>query len=70
MPFSFVKFTRKTATILWEKLGDIPIDTDEQIKEEFLHFPVGTHRETIWHWFEEQFDLSINELMFPEKQNE
>jgi len=25
---------------VWEKLGDIPIDEDEQIEEKFFHFEV------------------------------
>lgn len=41
-------------TCLWEKLGDIPIDGDDCIEEPFEHFPVGTSRYEIWHWFEEQ----------------
>lgn len=43
---------------LWIRLGDIPTTPDGEdvdcIEEPFLHFPVGTHREDIWHWFEEQ----------------
>ena len=48
---------------LWKLLGDIPTFNDESedigeyeedtIEEPFLHFPIGTHREDIWHWFEE-----------------
>lgn len=45
---------------LWSLLGDIPtvgddtdnIDDVDCIEESFLHFPIGTHREEIWHWFE------------------
>lgn len=42
----------------WDKLGDIPVSPGddeveaETIEEAFLHFPVGTHREEIWRWFE------------------
>jgi len=39
---------------LWDQLGEIPIDSDERIEAEFLHFEAGTHREEIWHWFEGQ----------------
>lgn len=48
---------------LWEKLGDIPIDENEAIEEPFLHFPRGTDRFTIWHWFEERFDITIGEMI-------
>ena len=46
---------------LWSQLGDIPIDEDEQIEEPFLHFPIGTEREDIWHWFEETFDIVLGD---------
>lgn len=45
---------------LWEILGEIPVSegNDEvaadTIDESFLQFPIGTHREEIWHWFETQ----------------
>jgi len=45
----------------WHDLGDIPTfssDTNEfeedSIKAAFLDFPIGTAREDVWHWFEEQ----------------
>lgn len=43
---------------LWARLGDIPTFPEGEwvdgIEEPFLHFEVGTHREEIWRWFEEQ----------------
>ena len=48
---------------LWAQLGDVPIDDDERIDESFLHFPKGTHREDIWHWFEDTFEVSVAYLM-------
>lgn len=41
---------------LWDRLAAIPVSTvaGDAIDEPFLHFPVGTHQEAIWHWFEEQ----------------
>lgn len=51
---------------LWRILGDIPIDDDEEIEEQFLTFEVGTDRYEIWSWFEYYFNLSVHEdLMFP-----
>ena len=44
---------------LWDKLGDVPINENEEIEENFLHFLAGTDREDIWHWFEEKFDLNV-----------
>lgn len=51
---------------LWEEFGDIPMNPDTECIEIDWHgFPVGTHREEIWLWFEETFSLSVAEdLMF------
>lgn len=48
---------------LWEKLGDIPCDeeNDQYIEEPFLHFEKGTDKYIIWHWFEEKFNISVAE---------
>lgn len=53
--------------ILWDKLGNIPVNEDEEIEEPFEHFEVGTHREEIWSWFEWFFDISIGETFFSSK---
>jgi len=60
-PFRYKGYTAET---LWDMLKDIPVDDDENIEVQFLHFPPGTDREDIWHWFEDTFDISINNLMF------
>lgn len=55
---------------LWAKLGDIPVNEDEEIEVEWntgvgKYFFDGTPREEIWHWFESFFDLSVAEdLMY------
>lgn len=38
---------------LWELLGDISTNDNDEIEEKFLQFSIGTHREDIWHWFED-----------------
>ena len=49
---------------LWKDLGDVPIDEDECIDIDFKDFPKGTHREDIWHWIEEKYNVSIAVLMY------
>ncbi len=51
---------------LWNEFGDVPMNPTFEIIEESWHgFPAGTHRETIWHWFEEYFGISVaNDLMY------
>lgn len=57
-----------TVEELWETLEDVPMDIyTECIDEPWLHFPKGTHREDIWHWFEDTFKISVAELMYGDK---
>jgi len=53
-------------TDLWEAFGDIPMDpVTECLEAPFRHFPAGTFREDVWHWFESEFGLSVaTDLMF------
>lgn len=54
----------KTAYVeeLWEEFGEVPMNPDTEETEVLRrHFPPGTHREEVWHWFEESFDLSVAE---------
>lgn len=49
-----------TAYILWAEFGDVPMNPEtECIEEEWYGFEAGTHREEIWHWFEETFNVSV-----------
>ena len=50
---------RKEAKKLWKELRDIPVDEDDDTEQEFIHFPKGTPKEDIWHWFEDEYDLSV-----------
>lgn len=50
---------------LWEQFADIPMDpVTEEIEEPYLHFPAGTHREEIWHWFDEQHSKGVYYLLY------
>ena len=50
---------------LWSEFGDISMNPEtEEIEEEWLSFPAGTHREVIWYWFEKRFNISITDLMY------
>lgn len=49
---------------LWDVFGDVPMDPEsEEIEENFLDFPAGTHREEIWHWFDERYSGGVHALM-------
>ncbi len=54
-----VEKTVTEAKRLWAELGDIPINEDEEIDIDWHIFSKGTDRQEIWHWFENEFDLSV-----------
>lgn len=56
------------AKSLWAEFGDIPVNEDGDIEEAFLDFPVGTDQLEIWHWFEDEFNLSVAEDLMYGKQ--
>lgn len=50
---------------LWEMFGDVPMNPETECMEEaFLGFPAGTHREEIWHWFDERYSKGVYALMY------
>lgn len=54
---------------LWKELSFIPVNENGQIEQQFDEFSIGTPREEIWHWFEENYNLSIvNDLMGTENE--
>ncbi len=55
-----------TLSELWEMFGDIPVNNDDEIEEDFLNFPVGTSKIDVWHWFDERCPNNLHDdLMFP-----
>lgn len=58
--FSSRKTSMNFIRSLWTEFGDVPMDPEtENLDEDWLLFPKGTNRETIWHWFEEEFGISV-----------
>ena len=59
---SFINWKQTYVEDLWIDFGEVPINPEtEEIEESWRHFIPGTQREDIWHWFEEQFDISVAE---------
>lgn len=49
----------------WADFTDVPMDPDtEKMEERFLHFPTGTPREEIWHWFDERYSKGVAHLLY------
>lgn len=48
---------------LWKFFEDVPMNPEtEEIDEDFIGFPAGTHREEIWHWFDERYSKGVHAL--------
>lgn len=61
---SFINWKHTYVKDLWEEFGEVSMNPEtEEIEEPWKHFLPGTRREDIWHWFEEQFDVTVAELM-------
>lgn len=50
--------------LLWDKLGDVPVNDEGELEESFEHFEAGEDREDVWTWFEWYFDISIGKEIF------
>ena len=49
---------------LWAEFGDVPMNPETECMDApFLGFPAGTHREEIWHWFDERHSQGVAYLM-------
>lgn len=61
---SLVK-TDKELESLWREFTDIPMDpVTECIEAPFLDFPASTHREEVWHWFDERHSKGVYYLLY------
>jgi hypothetical protein len=51
----------------WEALGNVPVNDDMEIQEEFHIYPVGTEVYDIWHDIEEQWEIPIHSLLYKQR---
>lgn len=49
---------------LWEIFGDVPINNNDEIEEDFLGFPAGTNRFDVWEWFDERYPGGVYSLAY------
>ena len=52
---------KKVVDDLWLSLGNMIVNENDEIEQDWRHFPAGTDKLTIWHWIEETYDVSIAE---------
>ena len=49
----------KTVEQVWEELKNVLVDENDNIEQEWMGFPIGTSKFEIWHWIEEEYNVSI-----------
>jgi hypothetical protein len=40
--------------LMWTELRNICVNQRDEIETQFYQFEEGTHREIIWHWFDDE----------------
>lgn len=59
------RFNDQQLEEMWERFGDIPMNPEtECIEQPFMHWTEGTHREEIWHWFDERHSKGVYYLLY------
>ncbi len=54
-----------TLDIMWEQLGDIPVnEAGTTIEENFYNWDKGAEKEKIWHWFDDRVNGGIGNRYF------
>ena len=50
---------------LWKQLDDVPMNPEtEELEAAFLHFPAGTNRLVVWHWFDDRYSKGVSFLLY------
>lgn len=64
-------YTDEQLEAFWTQFGAIPMDPEtERMEDDFLCFPMGTHREEIWHWFDKRHSKGVAYLLYGETKSE
>ena len=58
----YLKFSDELLEVFWNALGNVCIDEDENIDEDFWIWGKGTFREDIWHWFDDKHSKGVGWL--------
>ena len=59
----YQKYDDELLESMWDELEDVPIDENECLDVDWQGWSKGTHREEIWHWFDEQHSKGVGWLM-------
>jgi hypothetical protein len=61
----------ETVKEIWDDLGNVPVNIDDEIDEDFhikdkdITFEKGTDKFEIWHWIEDTYNVRIVDLLYP-----
>lgn len=58
------EYTQEEISELWDDFGDIPVNEDEEIEEDFHIWKAGTDKYDIWHWFDAKFENGLGKTKF------
>ena len=48
---------------LWSQLKEVPVNNEDELESDFLHFEAGSDKFEVWAWFEETFDITLGEIL-------
>lgn len=57
--------TQEEIRELWQQLGDVPVNEEDEIDEDFDIWEKGTDKFEIWHWFDEKYEQGVYKLLYP-----
>ena len=63
---SLSDLTQDEMRVAWADLGDVAVDDEGRLEEDWLCYPEGIDREEIWHDFDAAFEGGVHALMFPD----
>lgn len=53
---------------LWEQFGEVKVNENDEIEEDFLCFKAGISKFDVWHWFDERCPNNLHDdLLYPTK---
>ena len=48
---------------LWELLGNVPVNSEDEIEQNFYMWEEGTDKFEIWHWFDEKLKEGLGKYL-------
>ena len=54
-----IKYSDKQMKKLWQDFENIHFCDNDRSDKKFLHFPKGTYKFDIWHWFDNNYSKGL-----------